>query len=247
MTKRFAVVCTLSVLVAPFALAQTSPTNEELLKEIKAIRQELQEIKKLISQPARPAADALPKDPINISKDPVRGNPSAKVVLIEYSDYQCPFCSRFGKDTYPQLETDYIKTGKIRYAFRDLPLDFHKQAFKAAEAAHCAGEQGKFWEMHDRLFENQKALAPEELTKYAGQLGLNTSTFQQCLDSKRYEADIKKDITEAGTAGISGTPTFLIGTVVPKDGSVKITRKLVGAKSYEEFKAAIDSVLASPQ
>jgi protein-disulfide isomerase len=246
MMKRLAVVCTFAVLTWSPAWAQTSPTNEDLLKEIKAIRQELQEIKKLIGQP-RPAADALPKNPINISKEPVKGDGNARVALIEFSDYQCPFCSRFGKDTYPQLETDYIKTGKLKYVFRDLPLDFHKQAFKAAEAAHCAGEQGKFWEMHDQLFANNKALAPEDLTKYAGTLQLNTTLFQQCLDSARYAADIKKDIAEANSAGITGTPTFLLGTINTRDGTVKVTQKLVGAKPYAEFKAAIDSLLASPQ
>jgi protein-disulfide isomerase len=244
MIKRIAVLWSLTFLAAP-VMAQTSPTNEELLKEIKAIRQELAEIKKLISQP-RPAADVLPKDPINISKEPLRGHRNAKVALIEYSDYQCPFCSRFVKDTYPQLDTEYIKTGKLQYVFRDLPLDFHKQAFKAAEATHCAGEQGKFWEMHDHLFANQKALTPEDLGKHAGTLGLNTSSFQACLESGRYAADIRKDIAEANSSGATGTPTFLLGTV-NRDGTVKVTKKLVGAKPYAEFKAAIDSLLASPQ
>lgn len=246
MIKRFAVLWALVFLATSAGWAQTSTTNDEILKEIKALRQELAEIKKLVSQP-RPAADVLPKDPINISKEPVKGDRNARVALIEYSDYQCPFCSRFGKETYPQLDTDYIKTGKVKYVFRDLPLNFHKQAFKAAEAAHCAGEQGKFWEMHDQMFQNNKALAPEELTKYAEALQLNTSLFQQCLDSARYAADIKKDIAEANSVGITGTPTFLLGTIDPRDGTVKVTKKLVGAKPFAEFKAAIDSLLATPQ
>ena len=247
MIKRFAVLSALVFLATPAVWAQTSTTIEEILKEIKAMRQELAEIRKLVSQP-RPAADVLPKDPINISKEPIKGDRKAQVVLIEFSDYQCPFCSRFGADTYPQLDTEYIKTGKIRYVFRDLPLDFHKQAFKAAEAAHCAGEQGRFWEMHDHLFQNQKALAPEDLTKYAEALQLNGSSFQQCLDSGRYAADIKKDITEANNVGITGTPTFLIGVIQPGDATVKVSKKLVGAKPYAEFKAAIDSVLnTTPQ
>jgi protein-disulfide isomerase len=244
MIRRLAVLWTLAV-VPTLTWAQTSPTNEELLKEIKAIRQELAEIKKLIGTP-RPAADVLPKDPINVSKEPLKGNRNAKVALIEYSDYQCPFCSKFVKDTYPQLDTEYVKTGKIQYVFRDLPLDFHKLAFKAAEATHCAGEQGKYWEMHDHLFLNQSALTPEDLTKHAGTLGLSQSSFQQCLESGRYVADIRKDITEANSSGATGTPTFLLGTV-NKDGTIKVTKKLVGAKPYVEFKTAIDSLLASPQ
>ena len=251
MIKRLAVFGAFYLFAVPPMWSQTS--NDQILQELKAIREsqqaiqtELQEIRKLVNQPRAAAPDVLPKDPINVSKDPAKGERGAKVALIEYSDYQCPFCSRFGKDAYPQIETDFIKTGKLQYYFRDLPLDFHKEAFKAAEAAHCSGEQGKFWEMHDHLFQNQKALAPENLTKYAEAIQLNTTVFNQCLESGRYATDIKKDITEANNAGITGTPTFLIGTI-NKDGTVKITRKLVGAKPYAEFKAAIESVLGTLQ
>lgn len=245
MSRRLAVLFAL-VASTGVAWSQTNVTNEQLLKEIQDLRKELQEIRKLVSQP-RPAADALPKNPINISKEPLKGEQNARVVLIEFSDYQCPFCSKFGKETYPQLETDYIKTGKLKYVFRDLPLDFHKQAFKAAESAHCAGEQGKFWDMHDHLFANQKALTAEDLVKYGEALQLNGSLFQMCLDSGRYASDIRKDITEANNAGISGTPTFLIGVMNPRDASVKITKKLVGAKPYAEFKAVIDDLLQTAQ
>jgi protein-disulfide isomerase len=167
------------------------------------------------------------------------------VAVIEFSDYQCPFCGRYSKDTYAQIENDYVETGKIKYVFRDLPLPFHNQAFKAAEAAHCAGEQGKFWEMHDLLFHNQTALTPEQLPAYAKDLGLSEGPFQQCLDTARFAADIKKDIADAGTVGVSGTPTFLIGVVQPGDGRVKVVKKLVGAKPYAEFKAAFDSLLTT--
>ena len=243
--KPLAVLCVLPFVAGSLARAQTQPTNEELLKEIKAIRQELAEIKKLVSQ-QRPAADVLPKDPINVSKDPSKGASGAKIALIEYSDYQCPFCSRFGKDAFPQLETDFIKTGKVKYFFRDLPLSIHAQAFKAAEAAHCSGEQGKFWEMHDHLFRNHKALTLEDLNKYAEEVQLNKPQFQQCLDGGRYAADIRKDISEANDVGITGTPTFLLGTL-NKDGTVKVTRKLMGVRPYAEFRAAIESLLATPQ
>lgn len=251
MIKRLVVLSAFCLLAVPSAWSQTP--NDQILQELKAIREsqqaiqkELQEIRKLVNQPRAVAADTLPKDPVNISKDPLKGDRNAKVALIEYSDYQCGFCSRFVKDTYPQLDTEYIKTGKVQYVFRDLPLDFHKQAFKAAEAAHCAGEQGKFWEMHDHLFSNQKALTPEDLTKHAGTLGLSTSSFQTCLESGRFAADIRKDMTEASSSGATGTPTFLLGTI-NRDGTVKVTKKLVGAKSYAEFKTAIDSLLATPQ
>ena len=246
---RAAITVCIALLLSPVARAQSDDDLRKDIEELKAgqaaIQKDLQEIKKLLQNQARPAAaaDALPRGPVSIASEPAKGDGSAKVVLIEYSDYQCPFCSRFGKDTYPLLETEYIKTGKIKYVFRDLPLDFHKQAFKAAEAAHCAGVQGRFWEMHDRLFSNQQALAVEELPKHAEALGLDATKFQQCLDSGRFATDIRKDITDANTIGISGTPTFLIGTL-NKDGTVQVARKLVGAKPYADFKAAIDDALA---
>jgi protein-disulfide isomerase len=252
MIKRLAVLGFLCLIAVPAGWAQTSGSNDDLTNAIKslnesnkAILQELQEIKKLLAnqQQARPAPDALPTNPVSIAKEPFKGAANAKVALIEFSDYQCPFCGRYDADTYPQIQKEYVDTGKIKYVWRDLPLDFHKQAFKAAEAAHCAGEQGKFWEMHDHLFANQKNLAPEELPKFAEALKLDKGQFQQCIDSSRYAEEIKKDITEAGNVGISGTPSFLVGLVQP-NGTVKITKKLVGAKPYAEFKAAIDSLLA---
>ena len=239
-------------LISLAAAAQT--TNEDLQKQIKslnetekAILKELQEIHKLLAQQpaqaqARPAADVLPATPMDIAKEPFKGAPNAKVALIEFSDFQCPFCSRYDKDTYPQILKDYVDTGKVKYVWRDMPLDFHQNAEKAAEAAHCAGEQGKFWEMHDRLFANQQNIAAADLPKHAEALGLNSALFQDCLDSGRYASDIKKDIAAANDAGVNGTPTFMIGVVQP-NGSVKVMKKLVGAKPYAEFKSALDSLL----
>ena len=246
--------CALAIGMFPLTSRAQNNQTDDFKKAIdslndtqRAILKELQDIKKILAtqQVARPAADSLPLSPMDVSKDPFRGPANAKVAVIEFSDYQCPFCGKYDKDTYPQLAKDYIDTGKIKYVWRDYPLDFHQNAAKAAEAAHCAGEQGRFWEMHDRLFTNQQNLAPADLTKHAEALQLNTSLFQQCLDSGRFAADIKKDIADAGSAGITGTPSFLIGVVQP-NGTVKITKKLVGAKPYAEFKTALDTLLSPP-
>jgi protein-disulfide isomerase len=209
----------------------------------KAIQKDLEEIKRLLT--SRAAADALPKEPVSIADEPFKGDRAAKVAVIEFSDFQCPFCGRYTKEILPQLDTEYVQTGKVKYVFRDFPLEFHKNAFKAAEAAQCAGAQGKFWEMHDRLFSSQTALAPEDLVGHAKAIGLQETEFQQCLDSGRFAAQIKKDIAEGGTVGVSGTPTFLVGLVQPGDGRVKVVKKLVGAKPYAEFKAAVDSLLTA--
>ncbi len=143
----------------------------------------------------------------------------------------------------PQIEKDYIDTGKLKYVFMDLPLAMHKLAFKAAEAAECAGNQGKFWTMHDRLFLNQNALTPAELLKNAEDLGLDMSRFKDCLESGKSVDEIKKDMAEAHKAGITGTPTFLIGFSEP-DGKVKAVKKLSGAQPYIAFKDAIESALS---
>jgi len=231
--------------------AQTA--DEQMKKDIQALKEgqqaiqkDLAEIKRLLQSRPVAAADALPKDPVAIASEPFKGNGTAKVALIEFSDYQCPFCSRYTNDVLPQIRTDYIETGKIKYVFRDMPLAFHKNAFKAAEAAHCAGAQGKFWEMHDALFQNQSALAPEQLAAHAKTVGVDDAQFQQCLDSGKFAADINKDIADAGAAGITGTPSFLVGVIQPGDGRVKVVKKLVGAKPYAEFKAALDAALGTP-
>jgi protein-disulfide isomerase len=129
----------------------------------------------------------------------------------------------------------------------DFPLDFHKNAFKAAEAAHCAGEQGKYWEMHDQIFANQKAMEPKDLSENAKTIGIDVSKFQQCLDSGKYAEAIKKNRSEGQKAGVTGAPGFLLGYTDPnKPNTVKATKMLKGAQPYAKFKEAIDSLL-SPQ
>ena len=133
----------------------------------------------------------------------------------------------------------------MKYVVRDLPLEsIHNQAFKAAEATHCAGEQGKYWEMHDRLFANQRELARPDLSKHAEAIGINVGTFDQCLDSEKSAARIRNDMTEAQRLQATGTPTFIIGLTSPDGSQVKGT-KLVGAQPYGTFKSAIERLLSS--
>lgn len=148
----------------------------------------------------------------------------------------------------PQIESEYIKTGKVKYVVLDFPLEsIHKNAFKAAEAARCAWDQGKFWEMHDRLFANQQALAPDNLPQHAQALGLDVSRFQQCLDSGQYAARIRKDLADGQNAGVTGTPGFFLGVTEPNSPTVKVLRVLKGAQPYANFKEAIDSLLSPPK
>jgi protein-disulfide isomerase len=251
-------VATLCVLVMlGFLSASTgfSQSNEDLKKDIQslkegqqAIQKDLQEIKKLIAARPSGGAAAGPDQALNAvittEGDPFKGNKNAKVTLVEFSEFQCPFCGRHVRDTYPTLDKEYIQTGKIKYVFRDLPLEsIHKNAFKAAEAAHCGGEQGKYWEMHDRLFANQNSLEPAMLTAHAQAVGLDTKKFQACLDSGKFAADIRKDIAEANKYGITGTPTSVIGLTQPGDPKIKIVKVIRGAQNIAAFKEALDSLL----
>jgi protein-disulfide isomerase len=179
---------------------------------------------------------------IDVSGEPFKGSRGAKAALIVFSDYQCPYSAGFAKMALPRLEADYVQTGKVRYVMRDLPLASHPQAFKAAEAAHCAGAQGKFWEMHDMLFRNQNTLSPAQFTMHAIGLRLKPVPFQLCLNTRRFAAGIEKDMADAKSAGINATPTFLVG-VQQGDGRVRVVKKLVGVEKYADLKAALDEVL----
>jgi protein-disulfide isomerase len=226
---------------------------EKELLEIKNLIQskELQDIKTLLKAepPSRPPASppAAPSNIVlSIDGAHVKGDKNAPLTLIEFTDFQCPFCGRHFKNTMPQIETDYIKTGKVKYVLRDYPLEsIHPNAFKAAEAADCAGEQGKYWEMHDQLFENQHALEPAKLPGYAKAAGLDVEKFNQCLDSGKFADQIRKEQAEGQQAGVNGTPSFFLGLTDPKSSEVKVARTITGAQAFGSFKAAIDSLLDS--
>jgi protein-disulfide isomerase len=163
--------------------------------------------------------------------DPAKGPEAAPVTIVEFSDFQCPFCSRV-LPTLKKVEETY--GDKVRIVFRDLPLlNIHPNAAKAAEAGQCAFEQGKFWEMHDKMFGNQSALGVTDLKKYAVELGMKAESFDQCLDSGKHEAEWKKDSDDAQKYGLSGTPGFFING-----------RLLDGARPFEMFAAIIDEELA---
>jgi protein-disulfide isomerase len=164
---------------------------------------------------------------------PSKGPENAPVTMVEFSDFECPYCGR-AKDTVDQVTKQY--GDKVRLVFRNFPLSFHPHAQKAAEAAMCANDQGKFWEMHDVLFANQKALEPEQLKKYAADLKLDTAKFNKCLDSGEKAEAVKAD-QEAGTkAGVNGTPAFFINGI-----------PLSGAIPFEDFKTTIDGELQAKQ
>ena len=186
------------------ASAQASDDVSALRKEVEALKQgqlqlqrELQEINALLRR-HQPAATDVQNVVLTIDGYPSKGSQSAQLILIEFTDYQCPFCGRHFQQTSIQIERDYVNTGRVRHIVRDFPIEsIHKDALKAAEAAHCAGDQGRYWQMHDRLFNGQNALTADHLSAYAGALGLDAKSFERCLDSSKYTAKIRQDLAEA--------------------------------------------------
>lgn len=190
--------------------------------------------------PQPPAPTANPAKP---DDDPVLGKDDAPVTLIEFVDYQCPFCKRFFDQTFSQLKTEYVDTGKVKIVMRDFPLSFHQNAQKASETTECAEEGGKFWKMHDLLFQKQdewasSSTANDLFKQYAASLGLG-KTFDSCLDTGKYAQEVQKDLSDGTTAGINGTPGFW---VIGKDGK---GQQISGAVPFSNFKTVIDSLLGS--
>ena len=257
------VVAALSALVlfSPPASGQSAADYQALRKEMDLLRERLavlqKEVNELKAQRATPPpaaaattkaapAAVMPVDNVvmNLARAPIRGSESARVALVEVSDFECPFCARYSTQTSAQVVREFVQTGKIRYAFVHLPIASHRHAFKAAEAAMCAGEQGKFWEMRDRLFANQSALALPRLPESANAVGLRLDAFNTCLDSSRHAPQIQSDAAMASKFGVRATPTFFIGTIDPKTRSFRATHKIVGAKIFAVFKGALDAAIA---
>ena len=233
------------------AAAQGTQDLDDLRNELQELRQgqaailkEIQDLRTLILGAGR-AGGRGPRSDTTLAVDGASflGNARAPVTLVEFTDYQCPFCGRYAREIFPQIERDYVKTGKVRYVMRDFPIAaLHPQAFKGHEAARCAGDQGKLWEMHRRLFADQKAMGPTELEAHAQAAGLDLVRFRQCLAGEKYAAAVRRDLEAGNKAGVSGTPTFLIGLTDPKEPMIKVSRVLTGAQPYERFKEAIDAL-----
>jgi protein-disulfide isomerase len=231
-------------------LAQPSDDIKALIKEIQelkagqqAMQKDITEIKERIMPKGQPP---FKEADINIEGDPAIGDKDAKVTLIEFADYQCPYCGHAFQQIYTSIVAEYVKTGKVKYVFHDFPLEFHSNAFKASEAARCAGDQGKYWEMHDKLFQNQRTLDPKGLADAAQAVGLDATKFQQCLDTGKYQAQIRSSIEAAMKIGVRGTPSFLLGLSGPDATKFKATKRLGGATAYASFETAIDSLLSPP-
>jgi len=182
---------------------------------------------------------------VRLALDPLEyslGRPDAPLTIVEFTDYQCPYCRRFEAETFPRLKHEWIDSGKVRFIVRDLPLAIHSSARFAAEAAHCAGAQGKFWPMHDALLKKDQRLTEAQVLSLAQGMGLDTIQLHQCIAGSRYEAAIQRHADEASEVGIQGTPGFILGRT--RSGELTGVR-LQGAQPYASFDALLKQLLAA--
>jgi len=188
-----------------------------------------------------PSIGKIFKDPSNAGinmddladDDAFKGDKDAPVTIVEWSDYECPFCERFYSQTLGLIDEEYIQTGKVKFVYRDFPLGFHQNAQKAAEAAECAGEQGKYYDMHDLLFESGVEGGVTAFKQYAATIGLDTDEFNSCLDSGEMASEIQADMQDGQAVGVSGTPGFIING-----------KLISGAQPFSVFQQAIEAELA---
>jgi len=215
----------------------TQQQADQMLKELKAIREALERVSPPAGQPAKD-----PRASIDDLRGPVMGKPDAPLTLVEFTDLQCPYCNRFTLTTFAQIKAAYIDKGLVRFVSRDFPLDFHPQALPAARAARCAGEQGKYYEMRLALLRDAARLSPAVIASAADQLKLDMGAFTPCAASTRFDADIRRDLEVGMKLGIEGTPSFVLGRTTPGGVSGIL---IVGAQPFEAFDAKIKEQLGA--
>lgn len=187
-------------------------------------------------QAAGQAQDPNKKYDVNLGHLPAQGKENAKVTLIEFSDFECPFCGKFYSETLPQITKEYIDTGKVKLYYRHYPLSFHPKATPLALASECANDQGAFWKIHDKIFDNTSTISTitdDQIKQWGVDLGLDTNSFNKCYDNKTHQSKIDEDFAAGGAVGVSGTPTFFING-----------KQLIGAQPFDSFKAIIDQELS---
>jgi protein-disulfide isomerase len=233
------------VLIAGAGCASRAEVDQ-LKKDVEALKaSQAQMAKQLGGARPQPPAHGLPAS-IDLTGAPFKGSATSTVALVEYSDYECPYCIRHFTQVMPQIQDAYISTNKIRYMFRDFPIDeLHPQSIRAHVAAHCALEQGKFWEMHNRLFTKPGTHTPEDLVARAQESGLNPAAFSACVAADKYSSSIRQSTAFAISMGASGTPFFVIGKFDPKTHQLTPIKAIPGAYPFSQFQQTIDAALAN--
>lgn len=241
MEKFFCYFAMAAALAVPVCAEEPGITKEQadaILSELRQIRQILAQQAKLAAAAAQPQEPAPQKAQLKLDDSYMIGRKDAPVTMVEFTDYQCPFCQRFHIATYNEIKKNYIDTGKVRFFSRDMPLDFHPNAFKAATAARCAGEQNQYWPMRDVLGANPGSLSLDEMAGFAGKLKLDVKAFRACVESDKYREEITRDMKTAASIGLNGTPAFVIGKTTPDGVEGEV---VVGALPYPVFDEKLKS------
>jgi len=164
----------------------------------------------VIEEEPEEEAERIDTSEWDLDEEPMLGDKDAPIEMIIFDDFQCPFCARFEQQSFKAIKKEYIDTGKVKFIYLHLPLGFHPMAGPAAQATECANDQGKFWELHDKIFANQGSLNEENLKKWAEELGLDMEDFNSCYDSGKYSEQVQEEMELGRSVGIQGTPSFLI-------------------------------------
>lgn len=225
--------------------------QEEILLQLSELRKAQGELAKQVSElkaqlqaqqgPAEKAA-AVSLD-LRKEKFPFYGDADAGVAIVEFSDFECPYCRRHQKSTVPALREKYVNSGKVKYLFADFPLSFHSHAEPAAIAAACANQQGAFWKMHDRLFQDQRTLDEPAFLKFASDLHLNDGEFKLCLKDPKVAAQVRATAQLGESVGVQGTPAFLIGRI--RNGVLVDAQLVSGAQPLANFERVLDPLLSN--
>ncbi|HVL66840.1 MAG TPA: DsbA family protein [Vicinamibacterales bacterium] len=250
-------------------LSLSPPLEQDPAAEIAALKRQIQELREqqaqmqreltaiknflqALTQGARqqqqqgPEVAGLVGAMVPTAGEPALGSPSAAVTVIEISDFHCPFCKRQTQQTFPQLQSEYINTGKVQYLFVDYPIaQLHPTAARSHEAAACAGDQGKYWQMHASLFNSPVAKDDAALIEQAKRIGLDVARFTDCLSNGRHAEAVRASVARMEQLGIGGTPMTVVGYTPAPGQPMKVERYIYGAQSYPEFKKAIDSLLSA--
>lgn len=241
MTKNFSKVALIALILS---LLATGLAGFSIIKAQKATLSEgefLAKVEKGIEgyidkqREAQNGAEQTGPIDVSIDDDAIKGDKNAPVTIVEFSDFECPFCERFYTNTLPDLISEYIEKGKVRFVYRDFPLSFHRNARAASLAAECAKEQGGddvYFRFHNKLYENQAGFDPENFKKWASEMGLKGTQFNECLDSEKYASEVDKDFQDGQQYGVTGTPAFFING-----------RRISGAQPFSVFKSIIDEEL----
>jgi len=236
--KKFLAIVLLATVVMAADKKKPAAADESITRQqADDIINELREIRQLPEKEQQAKGGTAEEQPTRariayLSGVAMLGSKDAPLTIVEYTDYQCPFCQRFHLSAYPEIKKNYIDTGKVRFYSKDLPLDFHPNAMRAAQAARCAGEQGKFWELRDLMGANPNSLDLGHIMGFGVELKLDTQKLQDCINSEKYKTQVQANVNEAMKVGANGTPAFVVGKSVGNgvDGEL-----VVGAMPFTMF------------